>query len=263
MIYEKILAEQIRLKQKLASIESQLASLPEGSLICSKNPNKSTEYYKWYQSDGHHKIYIPKSNLALAQQLALKKYLCTLKSELIQEQSAIEFYLRHHCTEPRRSSTLLTENSEFSRLLSPFFTPISQKLYNWSIEMYQKNPNHPEHLIHHGAADHLVRSKSEAIIDLLLYTNKIPYRYECALHLGDTIVYPDFTIPHPLTGVMHYWEHFGLMDDPTYSKNAYSKLQLYSSHGIIPFVNLIVTFETKQNPLSIDLVNKIIDYYFL
>ena len=98
---------------------------------------------------------------------------------------------------------------------------------------------------------------------MLLYINKIPFRYECALHLGETTLFPDFTIRHPKTGNVYYWEHFGLMDNPAYSQNAYSKLQLYTSHGIIPSIQLITTYETKDNPLSTDIVEKIIAYYFL
>ena len=263
MIYEKMLAEHKRLRMELDSIERQLSALPEGKLICTKTSKESTEFYKWYQSDGHTKTYIPKSNLVLAQQLASKKYLSALKDELLQESRAIDFYLKHHHSAPGNSSKLLTEHPEYSRLLSPLFTPLSEELLAWSRAPYQKNPNHPEHLIFHGADNHLLRSKSEAIIDLLLYTNKIPFRYECALSLGNIVIYPDFTIPHPTTGVMHYWEHFGLMDDPKYCKKACQKIQLYSAHGIIPSVNLILTFETKENPLSINLVNQTIAHYFL
>lgn len=63
--------------------------------------------------------------------------------------------------------------------------------------------------------------------------------------------------------MVYYWEHFGLMDNPTYAQNAYSKLQIYTSHGIIPSIQLITTYETKANPLSTDIVEKIIAYYFL
>lgn len=68
----------------------------------------------------------------------------------------------------------------------------------------------------------------------MLLTNKIPFRYECELQLEETTLYPDFTLRHPLTGQVFYWEHFGMMDNPNYCRNATTKLQLYFSHGIIP-----------------------------
>ena len=101
------------------------------------------------------------------------------------------------------------------------------------------------------------------MIDMFLYTSQIPFRYECALHLEDTTVFPDFTIRHPKTGALFYWEHFGRMDDPSYYKDVFSKLQLYTSHGIIPSINLITTYETKENPLSSEVIEKIIEHYFL
>lgn len=103
----------------------------------------------------------------------------------------------------------------------------------------------------------------ELLIDNLLYTNKIPFRYECELQLGASIIYPDFTIRHPKTGEVYYWEHFGKMDGINYCKNACAKLQLYALHGIIPSINLITTYETQKNPLSIDMVTEIIERFFV
>lgn len=58
------------------------------------------------------------------------------------------------------------------------------------------------------------------------------------------------------------WEHFGLMDDESYSQNTSSKLQLYTSCGIIPGIQLITTYETKEYPLSTEVIEKTIHYYF-
>jgi len=97
---------------------------------------------------------------------------------------------------------------------------------------------------------------------MALYVHKIPFRYECALNLGGITLYPDFTLRHPQTGEFYYWEHFGLMDDEVYSANTSSKLQLYTSCGIIPGIQLITTYETKEYPLSTETIEKTIDYYF-
>ena len=72
------------------------------------------------------------------------------------------------------------------------------------------------------------------MIDMVLYKNKIPFRYECALRFGETVFYPDFTIR-----------------------------QTYTSHGIIPTIQLITTYETKDYPLSIETVEEIVKHYFL
>ena len=107
----------------------------------------------------------------------------------------------------------------------------------------------------------MVRSKSEAMIDMILYTHKLPYRYECALSLGDITLYPDFTLRHPRNGTTLYWEHFGQMDNPVYAQKSYSKLQLYTSHGIIPSIHLITTYETKMTPLTAAIIEKTVSFY--
>ena len=107
-----------------------------------------------------------------------------------------------------------------------------------------------------------VRSKSEMLIVMLLHMKKIPFRYECLLKLGDSVYYPDFTIKHPKTGKIFYWEHFGQMDKSDYLKGVFPKLHTYANYGIVQGVNLIATFETKDNPLEADMVEKIMDYYF-
>lgn len=135
-------------------------------------------------------------------------------------------------------------------------------MINWLHEEYTHNPLNPEQLVHDAKSGNKVRSKSEAIIDMVLYINKIPFRYECELNLKDTVIYPDFTILHPLTNKIYYWEHFGMMDITSYYQKAYNKLMLYASNNIYPTINLIVTYETSKNPLSISKVQRIVEEYF-
>lgn len=235
-----------------------MKKLPKGKLICSQNGNR----VKWYQSDGHTKVYIPKKNRPFAEQLAKKKYLTLLLEDLSHEQKALDYYLRHHSQETGKTEYLLTENQGYRELLAPYFSSHSQQIINWINMPYEHNTKHPDQLIHKAPSGNLVRSKSEVLIDLYLYTNHIPFRYECALQLGDTTVFPDFTILHPKTGDLYYWEHFGMMDEPYYYQKAFPKLQLYTSYGIIPSINLITTYETKNSPLSSEIIEKLIEHYF-
>lgn len=79
MLYEQILKEQSRLEHGLQSVQAQLQMLPEGNLVCSHNQNR----YKWYISNGHTKVYLPKKEQQLAEQLAAKKYLTALQHDLL------------------------------------------------------------------------------------------------------------------------------------------------------------------------------------
>ncbi len=151
----------------------------------------------------------------------------------------------------------------YHNLLAPYFQLTNEELISWTTAPYEHNITYPEHLTHHSISGNTVRSKSEAIIDMTLYTNQIPFRYEAQLMLNDIPVFPDFTILHPRTKEIYYWEHFGMMDNEKYAKSACSKISLYTSNNIIPSINLITTFETKDHPLSTVLVDNIIQHYFL
>ena len=197
----------------------------------------------------------------MALQLAHKKYLTLKLEDLENEKHALGFYLRHHAPTDK-SDILLSEPSEYQKLLIPQFTSFSDDISHWLESSYEQNPSHPERLIYKSCSGHLLRSKSEMLIDMMLYQHKIPFRYECALTLGDVLLYPDFTIRHPQTGEYYYWEHFGLMDQTDYVAKTFCKMRLYTEHGIVPGIHLITTYETLEHPLSTEMLEKIIEYYF-
>lgn len=252
-----MLSKSLELENQISSLKKQMKKLPKGKLICAKNGN----YYKWYRSTGKKKTYISKKNRYLAQQLARRTYLDCLLRDKIKEKNAIQFYLNHHEKFPKTEKLLQIQ--EIRNLLENEIKPVKEELARWSKEEYEHNPKYPEYLTHQSSSGNLVRSKSECLIDTMLYMKKIPFRYECALELGDMKIYPDFTIRHPKTGEIRYWEHFGLMDHADYAQKAFSKQQLYASHGILPSHQLITTYETKDKPLDSDMVEKIIEHYFL
>lgn len=259
MIYERMKKEYQTILEQIRILQAKIACLPEGKFVCSR----SGSYFKWYQSDGAKKTYIPKKNRKLAEQLAQKKYFTYQLDDLMKEKTAIEFYLQHYSPPLGKADFLLINEPGYTELLTPYFKPKSQELSDWMHSPYERNDKYPEQLVHKAPSNNFVRSKSEAMIDLLLSKNRIPFRYECALHLDNITFFPDFTIRHPKTGDFYYWEHFGLMDDPSYSQNTFTKLKVYSSFGIIPNIQLITTYETKEHPLGFEMIEEIIRYYFL
>lgn len=259
MLYEQILKERERIESQIVTFQTQLKELPEGKLVCSHTGN----YSKWYQSFGDTAKYIPKRERWLAEKLAYKKYLLLQLDTLYEEKKAVDFYLRHYSRQAYEAEQNFLASSDYKELLIPSLRPFSQELLDWVKSPYKTNPSYAEKRIHTTISGNLVRSKSEVLIDALLSKNKIPFRYECALQLNDIFVYPDFTIRHPQTGKFFYWEHFGCMDDPAYIKNVSKKLQLYASNGIIPSVQLITTYESKEYPLTSKMVEHMMQYYFL
>ena len=138
--------ERQRLEAEVVDVQKKLTTMPPGKLICSRNGTR----YKWYQSDGHSKIYIPKKNRALAEQLAEKQYLSNLLEDLLHEKRAIDFYLSHHRLDVGKSEKLLLNESEVQRLLSTKYKTKSKELQDWSKADYERYARYPEQLIYQG-----------------------------------------------------------------------------------------------------------------
>ena len=258
MLYNCALKTQRKIKGKISKLEQQVANLPEGKFIFSNNG----KYHRWYHSDGHHSVTIPKSNKKLAEQLAYKRFLNMQLKHLKQELSSINFYLRHHDTSTTQKELDFVNTPGIQELISPYFQSPSKQLSDWANASYEQNTSFPEGLVHKTLSGKLVRSKSESMIDMILSQYQLAFRYEPKLILGEIVVYPDFVIRHPQTGELFYWEHFGKLDDPKYVVRMNEKLQVYISHGIIPSVNLILTFETSKHPLTIDKIERLVEEYF-
>jgi len=91
-----------------------------------------------------------------------------------------------------------------------------------------------DRLIHRTARGEAVRSKSEVIIADHLFHKKVPYLYEHALTLGGVTKYPDFTIIDDDAGRTYFWEHCGMLHEPSYQKRWKQKKQWYRENGILP-----------------------------
>ena len=53
-----------------------------------------------------------------------------------------------------------------------------------------------------------------------------------------------------------------MMDNEDYVNHTCEKLRLYCENNIIPSVNLILTYETKEYPLAIGMVERLVNEYF-
>ena len=58
-----------------------------------------------------------------------------------------------------------------------------------------------------------------------------------------------------------YWEHLGMMDDPSYVEKSLQKITLYEQNGIFPGENLILTYETRKNPMNQKIIRLMIQRY--
>ena len=248
----------LKLDKQIKHVEEMLETLPPGSFICSRRGKG----YKWEQYLNGEKNYIKKEKRKLAEKLAYKKFLTAMLDDLKNEKLSLEFFLRHRNTEMPEHLKLLEESPEIQNLISPYFIPFNKGLKKWMEEPYEKYEEFSDYLKIDTYIGIKVRSKSEAFICNQLYLNKIPFRYECALHIGSETFYPDYTIRHPKTGEIYYWEHLGAIDKPEYVRRNYRKIQTYNMNGIYQTEKLILTYETESNPFNEAKAKKIIEDYF-
>lgn len=255
--FEDIKKRIVTIKSEIKGIEVSMKTVPEGELICAKNGTN----YKWYLKGKDGYKYIYKKNLKLAKALAVKKYNIMREKDLYAELDACNAYMRKAEQNGENAEQILNHN-EYQRLIGDGITSFENEIKMWRDAQYEKNTSHLEKLNIRGTQGKFLRSKSEAIIDNALYNAGVPFHYEEKLELKNVIFYPDFTIKHPRSGKIYYWEHLGMMDNKDYISNACMKLRTYCENGLIPSVDLILTYETKEHPLGTDEVQWIVNRYF-
>lgn len=250
---------QKKLEDEILYFERYISNAPDGQLKVCRNCNR----FKWFvlDKDGH-KSYIKKNNERFAIKLALKSYYKRKLKILYREREATEKYLERIQFASDEAERLLIKSEEFSRLVSLGEGKKSDFVEDWIKQEFETNPNHSEHLTIRTVNGLYVRSKSEAYIASELADHSIPFRYECKMNICGIDFYPDFTILNPLTEEIVLWEHLGMVDDENYLNNAFSKIRLYIKAGFVPSKNLILTFETKGEPLDFSIVRDLIKMYF-
>ena len=250
-----------QLEDKLFTLEHLLNILKKkaeittpGHLRISTRGN-ATEYYQILEPGDTHGHYIPRSKAKLAAQLAQQDYNARLIKLLEKETRALRSYL--HQTENCRALQNLYTRLTIPRqkLITPVPLTDAQYIQKWHAVQWQGRPfaeDTPELFTTKGER---VRSKSEVLIADALHRHGIPYRYEYPLTLKNGLtIHPDFLCLNIRTRQEFYWEHFGMMDNPSYSENTVQKLQQYNNNNFHPGKNLLLTMETTAQPLNLHYV---------
>lgn len=259
-IKEMLEARKQYLSQVKKEKEEALKNTPDGSLRISSHRGKPL-YYQRTDSKDFNGTYIREQDKELAQKLAQKDYDKKVLAHVEKELSATERYL---ATTQSLNTKQIYENlhKERQKLVTPIWTPDDEFLKAWEQVEYKGKEfleGTPEF---YTAKGERVRSKSEVIIADLLNKNEIPYRYECPIYLkGVGVVYPDFMTLNIHTRKEIWWEHLGLMDDSSYVEKAIRKIASYEQNGIFPGENLILTYETKKNPLNQKTIKMMMQHY--
>lgn len=240
--------------------EQALAKMPEGRLRISRRGD-NIYYYHVKDSKCPNGILLSVDEHSLAKSLAQRTYLESLLKAARIEQQVLKTALDHY---PERAMEKIYESYSKDRkdLVDPFTLPDDEYRDKWLAKPY-KHMGFKEGAPYFETLNkERVRSKSEQLIADRLFLNGIPYKYECPITLDGMTFHPDFTILRMSDRREIYYEHFGRLDDPSYSDNTVFKLNTYARNGIIMGKNLFATFETGRYPLDITVVEKLIDEVF-
>lgn len=247
----------LRLKREK---EHALVNAPEGVLrVCCHG--QRTQYYRRENEKDVSGAYLCKKDMDLVRMLAQKEYDQKVFRAVEKEMGAIERCLKGYpMTGAEEVYGML--HRERRKLVVPIRETDEEYVQHWEGVTYEGKTfeeNVPEF---YTAKNERVRSKSEWIIADMLNKEGVPYRYECPLKLkGMGMVYPDFQVLNVKLRKEFYWEHLGMMDDPEYVERALQRLKVYEQNGFYPGENLIVSFETRTNPLNQkEIMNKITHY---
>lgn len=240
--------------------EHALENAPEGVLrVCCHG--RRTQYYRRENAKDINGVYLCKKDMDLVCRLAQKEYDQKVLRSVEKELVVIERCLAEY---PVTGAEEVYEklHRERKKLVVPVWEPQEQFVQKWEAAVYEGKSfaeNAPEF---YTAKNERVRSKSEWIIADLLNREGVPYRYEYPLHLkGMGVVYPDFMVLNMKERKEFYWEHLGMMDDSVYAEKALQKISMYEQNGIYPGESLILTYETRMNPLNQKVVMSLIEHY--
>lgn len=248
------------LRVELARMNKLLEKAPRENLQICKSKTGTYFYSNYVGDDGkRERRYIHKQDKKKIVALGLKYYCTRRKAEILQELDALEDYSRKSMPRWKRDSEeLLYYTPGLSELLQQEIRPMSYQAKQWAKNWIPED-FHQDEKIHQSPKGLQVRSKAEAMIAGCLEDQGIPFRYEERLRFKGGSALPDFTIMHPQTGKKIYWEHLGRMDDEDYVSRNLPKLMEYQANGVYLGVNLILTMETSQQPLTYQSIMNIVE----
>ena len=242
------------------SIQQQLLSLPEGQLYFNNQKKDGKTYTVYYVLNGKKRAYISRDK-KLCQELALRRFLENQKASLAEYIGALDIAIEE-AEKVSNEAILNTLPAEITALLDldknnglfyEYADAEKQEELEWQMQEYMKSGEYPEHLRHRTSSGELVRSKSEIIIYEKLIDYGIAFRYEREKYLDGYRVHPDFEIRRR-DGKIIYWEHCGLMTDQSYIDRYHWKLNQFEKEGIVPWDNLILTFDDLYGNINVNVI---------
>ena len=261
VFYYQVVDRFKKLNTVINRIEKDLINAPQARLRICKS-GRRLQYYKVQEKGDTKGTYLRKNEILQIRRIAQADYERKVLSKAKRERHHIKCLLDIYDsgTMESVSDSLSPERLE---LIDNKFITDEEFVMAWLDQKFTSKEfeeDAPEYYTQNGMR---VRSKSEIIISDRYASRGVPQLYELPININGKVFHPDFTLLNVRTREMFIHEHFGMMDDPVYVKNAIEKIMEYRKAGYYIGVNFIVTFETSKHPLDLKELDTLIDRYLL
>lgn len=239
------------IENRLFCVEQGLSKCPDGMLVKEYHRGKIYLIHEVFRNKQRKRRSLTKDpqfvELLLRKAALLEEERC-LRASLEVINNARKSIKDFDATDFIKRYSAQFENIDEEIFLKALHDPTSDA---WASAPYDNMVWRSDEKIHVTSHGLKVRSKSELLIAEKLYEYDLPFRYEQLITLNDgNVLSPDFTIRKP-NGQFHYWEHNGLTNDKNYLDRQQTKTRLYAAANIVPWKNLIITYDDENG--SIDL----------
>jgi len=262
-----------KMREESRALHKVIKSLPKGTVMIGKEGDFIRISQVHYAEKKFHKKGI-KRNQALAQALVKKsiysEYVRRMDNNILLLESALSGMLALdeksvYNDAPANIELVLNEyfNTRTSLEMNPvydndvlimdFVTEIpKEERAAWGQKPYRANAFNLETKKHRTLEGVELRSKSELALYEIYKKHNYPVHYDELVRIRGKMKSPDF-IAMRRDGKVIVHEHCGLVTDQNYMKNHNEKIMLYESAGIVPWDNLIVTYDLPGGGIDLRL----------
>lgn len=263
--FENALEMEIRREEKiLQNAESILAESPKGYLIV-KRRKSGNSYYQVVTDRKGKQVFKKEINVSDNWQMVWDLFEKKIQNIMVKHTRKNIAVLNRLKNEFMTVSLETIVREQAHSYGEAFYQNRKNGLNRRIHEDFEKAPFDLQKHTHETDCGIFVRSKSEQLLANALYAYGIPFHYEERYHykIGNIgKIYPDFTILLP-DGSVIIWEHFGMLDNPSYCSRTAEKLNIYQMNGLILCKNLIITMDDYHHNFGSDVINDTIKKFIL
>lgn len=248
-----------KLKERHEKANNEHNKCPEGRLVQVKREGKLT-YFQVLSCDNRDKRISINKRPEIIKGLARKKYIETELNILDRDMRLLKKLIKGYL-DVSADNILDNLPARFKKLPEEYFftgqanctgifdqNTITEEMRQWAAAPFVQSNYKPWLKDKTTAVGLKVRTKSEVIVAEKLDAYQLPHRYEEMIYIENYSFAPDFTILTP-NGIW-YWEHCGKVHDKGYLGHHDWKMGMYRRAGIVPWKNLIVTYDDENGGID-------------